>query len=201
MIPLSKPGPNSKSFQRTLQAITEELEIPKRGSSILFYTLYTNHLGYSHIADRKAHFMIGLNVFLVSLVVTRKHMGFLSHSHYLLWPNLMLVATGLGSVVLAVIATRPVVPKRPAPGDTRPVNWFFFGSFCHRPLTEYHENMQLLMMDEVALYKAMSRDLHLMGNSLAKKYHRLTRCYQFFYYGFLLTVAAYLATFGWHFWK
>ncbi len=199
MIPPFAPGPDAKSFQRTLRTITDELQAPAKSAGMLFYTYYSNHLDYSRIADRKAHFMIALNVFLLSLVITRKHLGFLSLSHYLLWPNMTLVVTSLGSVVLAIIVTRPVVPRRPAPGDTRPVNWFFFGSFCHRPLQEYHQNIRQLMQDEAALYRAMSRDLYFMGLSLAKKYRRLTRCYQFFYYGLLVTALGYVAAFGWHF--
>ncbi len=167
---------------------------------MLFRTYYSNHLELSRIADRKAHFMIGLNVFLVSLVITRKHMGILSGAHYLLWPNLILVVSSLSSVVLAIIATRPVLPKRPKAGDTRPINWFFFGSYCYRPLQEFHENIQLLMQDDDALFDALIKDLHLMGKSLAKKYRLLTRCYEFFYYGLLLTVLSYLAAFGWHYW-
>ena len=180
MFSLSSPKPISKSFKDTLQAVAEELNAERKGGGILFRTYYNNHLDLSRIADRKAHFMIGINVFLVSLVVTRKHMGVLSKAHYLLWPNFVLVGCCLTSIVIAVLATRPVVPKRPPAGDTRPVNWFFFGSFCHRPLEEFHENLQRLMADEDALYKAMTRDLYYMGNSLAKKYHLLTRCYQFF---------------------
>ncbi|MEO6760562.1 MAG: Pycsar system effector family protein [Saprospiraceae bacterium] len=193
------PPTAPKSFKRTLQAINEELHPQKRGSGMLFRTYYTNHLDLSRIADRKAHFMIGMNVFLVSLVITRKHMGVLSHSHYLLWPNLILLASSLGSIVLAIVATRPVIPKRPRTGDTGPVNWFFFGSYCHRPLQEFHDNIQQLMMDDDAMLSAMTRDLHLMGNSLAKKYRLLTRCYQFFYYGLFLAVVAYLVAFGWHY--
>jgi len=199
MFSLSSTKPAPKSFQSTLNAFAEELQTPRNGSGMLFRTYYTNHLDLSRIADRKAHFMIGLNVFLVSLVITRKHMGILSHSHYLLWPNLLLVASSLGSIVMAIISTRPVLPKRPKAGDTRPINLFFFGSYC--PLQEFHDGIQQLMMDDDALYHALISDLHMMGKSLAKKYKRLTLCYQFFYYGLLLTVISYLAAFGWHYWQ
>ncbi len=164
---------------------------------MLFRTYYGNHLDISRIADRKAHFMIALNVFIISLVVT---LGALSNSHYLLWPNLILIVSGLSSVVLAIIATRPVMPKPPRPGDTRPTNWFFFGSYCYRPMEEFHAGIRALMQDEEALYQAMSRDLYMMGNSLAKKYRLLTRCYEFFYYGLLLTAISYAVAFGCHFW-
>ncbi len=200
MFSLPNIHPKNKSFEQTLRDATEELQLPKKSANMLFRTYYTNQLDLVQIADRKAHFMIVLNVFLVSLVITRKHKGILSSTQYLLWPNLVLIASSLGSVILAIIVTRPVLPKRPEPGDTRPVNWFFFGSYCHRPLQEFHVNIHRLMQDEDALLKAMMRDLHLMGKSLAKKYRLLTRCYQFFYYGLLLTVLSYLIAFGWHYW-
>ncbi len=201
MLPFFTPDLNNSAFQQSLQACTDELQVPKRGASTLFRTCYVNQLELSSIADRKAHFMIALNVFLISLVVLNKSVGLMSPAEYLLWPNLVLVASSMVAIVLAIIATRPALPRRPVPGDNRPVNWFFFGSFCHRPLEEYHQNIRQLMLDEKSLYNAMSRDLHLMGKSLAKKYRLLTRCYQFFYYGLLLTVAGYSAAFAWHFWQ
>jgi len=67
MIPLFTPGPDAKSFQRTLRNITDELQAPTKSAGMLFYTYYMNHLDFSRIADRKAHFMIALNVFIVAL--------------------------------------------------------------------------------------------------------------------------------------
>lgn len=167
-----------------------------------FRTTYYTHLDLSRMADRKAHLMIGLNTFALSLVITKKHFGALAHYHYLLLPNLLLVAVCLTTIVLAIRITRPGMPPRQAVlKPEAEVNWVFFGEFCRYPLEVYHRNIWQLMNNEPALYAALSTDLHHLGRVLARKYRLLSRCYRFFFFGLLGVTAAYVAAAGWHFWR
>lgn len=170
-----------------------------RGAGTMFRTVYTNHLDLSRLADRKAHFMIVLNMIVMSVVITRKHHGLLANSHKLLVPNLVLVAVCLTTIILASLATRPSVGKRtPAGAPKEQVNWFFYGDYNGHTFDIFHKNLLRLATNQTALYEAMTRDLHLMGCSLARKYRLLSFCYQWFYYGLLATVVTYAGALIWH---
>lgn len=174
---------------------------PTAKAGTYFRTTYFTHLDLSRMADHKAHLMIGLNTFALSLLVTKKHMGILANHHRLLVPNLILAAVCLTTIVMAIRITRPgMPPKNRAPKPENEANWVFFGDFTRYPLDVFHENIWKLMADEPRLYDALSSDLHHLGGVLARKYRQLKICYQFFFYGLLAVIVAYTVAFaGVHF--
>ena len=195
MLLKAKKNRDFVAWKRAARLVEVAAQNADRGAGTMFRTVYTNHLDLSRLADHKAHFMIVLNMIVLSVVITRKHYGLLAHSHKLLIPNLILVAVCLTTIILASLATRPGVSKpTPAGAPHEQVNWFFYGDYSSHSFEIFHENLLRLANDRTALYEAMTRDLHLMGRALARKYHLLSFCYQWFYYGLLTTIAAYALT-------
>ena len=162
-------------------------KLPKR-SGTYFRVAYYTQLNLSRQADHKAHLMLGLNTLVLSLVVSKRHTGMLGKVDNLWWPNLLLVVVCLTVAVLAVIASRPALPRRKA--KLTP-NWLFFGSFAEFSFAEFKENLDYLGEHEAALQEALSRDLYLMGKVLAKKYRYLSYCYWVFGVGLLAVAVTY----------
>lgn len=169
---------------------------PSRSSSTMFATNYATNLGLSQMADHKAHLLIGLNLFLLSFVIAKKHMEGLVVLDIYLIPNLLLIISCIVTIVLALLVARPVLSAKNKPGE--PVNWFFFGSFRHYSVEEFHYAVFDLQHDKQALYEAMSRDLYWMGKSLARKYRLLTTAYKVFLYCQMTTAISYFICFAWN---
>ncbi|MBK8555833.1 MAG: hypothetical protein IPL65_08700 [Lewinellaceae bacterium] len=131
-----------------------------RGSDTMFRVAFDTHLNLSRMADRKAHLMLGINAFLLSFVVTKKKMGILSHQEGLLIPDIMLVVFTMSCIVLAILATRPNLPKKlPNPKDPG-FNWLFFGHFAYSELPDFLENIYRISSDDLVLQEAMTNDLY-----------------------------------------
>lgn len=167
-----------------------------RSSCTMFYVNYSSNLSLSEMADRKAHLLIGLNLLILSFFIARKHMGILPELQGYFVPNLLLIVSCVVCSVLALLVARPILPRRNKSGE--PVNWFFFGSFRHHSLEEFHQAIFSLQQDKDAIYEAMSRDLYWMGLSLARKYRLLSHAYLVFLCCQMVTVVAYLIVFAWH---
>lgn len=169
-----------------------------KGSSTLFRVMYDSHLNFSRMADHKAHLMIGINVFVLSLVIAKKKMGMLAYRHELLIPNILLVATSLACVVLALLAVRPRVGmwRKNKPVEDEQINPMFFGSYSHLSPDDFHGTMMNIMQKPKEIRAVMVRDLHGLGNSLARKYRLLSWCYQVFYIGLPAVVLSYLVAEG-----
>jgi hypothetical protein len=167
-----------------------------RSAWTMYYVNYATNLSLSKMADHKAHILIGLNLFLLSLFITKKHMGVLSKMHHYMIPNLFLAASCVVCIVLALMVARPVLPAKNK--DNEPVNWFFFGSFKFYSAEEFHHAIFSLQRDQHAVHEAMSRDLYWMGLSLARKYRLLSIAYRVFIYCQLTTATVYFIFFAWH---
>ena len=168
--------------------------LPK-GSGTYFRVTYETHINLSKQADHKAHLMLGLNTFVLSLVVARHHKGVLMQVDMFFYPNLLLVAFSLAVVVLAVLASRPMLPRRP---EKQTPNWLFFGSFAAFPYRNFEENLSRLMHDEGALQEALTQDIMLLGKALARKYRYLALCYLVFGFGVLTVTLMYLLAWAVH---
>jgi hypothetical protein len=190
----SKKKPTLQDFQQQVDTIARqstESEHVKGAGGLLFRVAYNTHLSLTEMADRKAHLMIVVNIFLLTLLITKKHEGLILKYHSLLIPNIFLALMSLTTIIIATLVTRPRLAQ-PAP-DRPPeaVNWIFFGDFCHYPLDTFHKNIWDLIHNDRRLYATLSRDLYWMGVALSRKFRLLHVCYTIFYYGLLITAAAY----------
>ncbi len=64
------------------------------------------------------------------------------------------------------------------------------------PKDDYVEGLEELMQDSRRLYDNMARDLHGLGNVLAKKYKLLRISYSVFMVGLVLSVLCFISVFA-----
>jgi predicted metal-dependent HD superfamily phosphohydrolase len=177
-----------------LRAKLEKASKPDRGIETMFRTTSENHVTLSGMADTKANIMISINTIILSIIVSvlfRK----LGEFPHLLVPTLMLVATCLTTIVLAILATRPNVTKGKFSFkdiEDKKANLLFFGNFHNMELKEYEWGMREMMKDYDYLYGSMIKDIYFLGKVLARKYKWLRLSYTIFMFGFVSSILIFL---------
>jgi predicted metal-dependent HD superfamily phosphohydrolase len=177
-----------------LRAKLEKASRPDRGIETMFRTTSENHVTLSGMADTKANIMISINTIILSIIVSvlfRK----LGEFPHLLIPTLMLVATCLVTIVMAILATRPNVTKGKFSFkdiEDKKANLLFFGNFHNMELKEYEWGMREMMKDYDYLYGSMIKDIYFLGKVLARKYKWLRLSYTIFMFGFVSSILIFL---------
>jgi hypothetical protein len=173
-----------------------EKKAPVRGVQTFFRSNYRNHINLSAIADNKANIMIGINAILISVLIT-----FLSYRNIgennpqILLPIVMFLATGLSSLIFAVLSVRPKITMlnhSEMPIEQIKKNITFFGNFVTLDLEQYEAAMDEVFTDSALLYGNMVRDLYFLGKVLEKKYRYLSISYTIFMIGFVVTVVSFV---------
>ena len=162
----------------------------KRGVSDMFRTSYRSHIELSAIADNKSNIMISINGIIISIILATISPK-LDSNPWLLWPTVAILLTCLTSLVYSIRAARPRVSNEDYDlEDVRAnrANILFFGNFYTMDRSEYVEGLEELMMDSERLYDSMARDLHGLGQVLARKYELLKMAYDVFMYGAIVSV-------------
>ncbi|MCG8326850.1 MAG: DUF5706 domain-containing protein [Chitinophagales bacterium] len=186
----------NKAIQATDKYTELEKKVPVRGVQTYFRTNYRNHINLSSIADNKANIMIGINAILISVLIT-----FLSYRNIgennpgVLFPIIIFMATGLASLIFAVLSVRPKITmlnNEDTPLSQVKQNITFFGNFVHLSPETYEEAMNEVFSNTNLLYGNMVRDLYYLGKVLEKKYRYLTISYNIFMVGFIATVISFL---------
>ena len=164
----------------------EEYEFPKEVHNLLVSSLAA-HVQLSAMADSKASILMGATFLVFTLTIGQLST---SQSMVLNAPVMILGAFSFAATVLSVLA---VTPKIKVPRGANP-NWLFFGVFTSMPQEDYIDHMIGVLRNEESTYRAMVRDLYQNCMVLQrKKYYYLTRAYQFFLVGIVLTLVAFMA--------
>lgn len=162
----------------------------KRGISDMFRTSYRTHVELSAIADNKSNIMISINGIIISIILATISPK-LDANPWLLWPTVAILLTCLTSLVYSIRAARPRVSNEDYTLDdvrANRANILFFGNFYTMDRSEYVEGIEELMADSERLYDTMARDLHGLGQVLARKYQLLKVAYDVFMYGAIFSV-------------
>ncbi len=168
-----------------------------RGVETMYRTTYRTHTNLSAMADSKANLMLSVNAIVISILVSNL-IPRLSENKQLIWPTIALLATCLGSMIYATLATRPKVTEGRVTREDikkRQANLLFFGNFYNMKLEEFQWGVNEMLKDSDFLYSSMSRDLYFLGIVLAKKYTYLSICYNIFMYGLIVSVLAFAVAF------
>ena len=166
---------------------------PERGVETMFRTTSVNHVTLSGMADTKANIMISINTIILSIIVGvlfRK----IEEVPQLLIPTLMLVATCLVTIVLAILSTRPNITRGKFTREdikNKQSNLLFFGNFHNMGLADYEWGMKEMLKDYDFLYGSMIRDIYFLGKVLARKYRFLRLAYTVFMFGFVASIIAF----------
>ncbi len=169
----------------------------KRGVSDMFRTSYRNHVELSAIADTKSNIMITVNGIIISIIIA-EIADEITATPWLLMPMGAILLTCLISLVYSIRAARPrVSSENYTLEDVRKnrANILFFGNFYTMERNEFVEGIEELMSDSERLYDSMARDLHSLGQVLARKYELLKVAYDVFMYGAIVSVVCFLVVY------
>jgi predicted metal-dependent HD superfamily phosphohydrolase len=170
-----------------------------RGVETLFRVTINNHTRLSDIADSKANILLSVNGIIISVALSVLIPKLDSPGNaYLTWPTFVLLFFSVCCIVVAILATRPKVDNSDFSQDAideRKVNLLFFGNFYKIPYPIYEEEINKMIIDEPYLYNSLTRDLHLLGIVLEKKYRLLRITYNIFMVGILISVFTFIYAF------
>ncbi len=179
------------------QDIKAQAKNTERGVQTMFRTTSTNHLELSSLADGKANIMISVNAIIISVVLTILLVRLPYYPNYIL-PTIVLMATCLGAMIFAILATRPSINSGVFNEEdirAKKTNLLFFGNFHQMKLEEYEWGMSELLKDREYLYNSMVKDIYFLGVVLAKKYKLLRLSYTIFMFGLILSVIAFVVAY------
>jgi len=169
--------------------------MPERGIETVFRLTSRNHIRLSAIADNKANTLISINAIIISIVLSIL-IDKLELSTHLIVPTVVMLATCVITIILAILSTKPKVTHGGITRDdikNRRGNLLFFGNFYDMSLEDYEWGMNELMNDRDFLYHNLIQDVYYLGLVLEKKYRYLRWAYTIFMFGLILSVVAFLA--------
>lgn len=169
-----------------------------RGIETMFRVTLRNHNNLSVIADNKANIMLSINSIMLSIVISSLASK-LDTNTQLIVPTILLTATCLFSIIIAVLATRPKISDAPYSDEAflnKKFNMLFFGNFFRLPLDKFEWGINTLMNNEDLLYSSLSKDLYFLGLVLARKYRLLWWCYNVFTVGMIITALSFIYVFA-----
>lgn len=180
--------------------ITEELDEkgkrkarPDRGIETMFRITSGNHQRLSDMADSKAHIMISVNSIIISVLLSVLLKNLEQFPQYTI-PAMTLLAVSLVTIVFAILATRPNIPRgtfTQTDINEKKVNLLFFGNFFKMSMDDYTSGMLQMMDDRDFLYRSLIKDVYSQGVVLGSKYQRLRISYNVFMYGLIISVIAF----------
>lgn len=145
-----------------------------------------HHVQLSVQADTKANMMLTVAALVITISAS-----YLTEP-LLQWAALVMIMFCMVSVLCAVLAVMPRVPRRPKLSVGSPgFNILFFGNFVDLSYDEYMAEMERICNDPDKVFEAMAKEVYGLGVFLAKtKYRYLRWSYQSFLAGMFSTVAA-----------
>jgi len=183
-------GPGSQGKKKKKEKNTR----PDRGIETMFRVTSTNNQRLSDMADNKANILLTVNSIILSVIIAllvRK----LNDNEHLAIPTFVLLAVSLSTIVVAILATRPKIPKgtfTQEDVDNKDVNLLFFGNFYKMGLREYADGMRKVMEDRDFLYGTLTKDVYSQGVVLGRKYRLLRLAYNIFMFGMIAAVLTFV---------
>jgi len=194
----TKSGDTNKKVDNIFQLKSKRTKTPDRGIETMFRLTSKNHFTLSSIADNKASTLISISALIISIIISvlvRR----LQEDPQLIFPTVIILITLMGTIIFAVLSTRPKVTSFTISREDitqRKGNLLFFGNFINMPVEDYEWGMKELMEDGEYLYNNLIRDIYYLGVVLGKKYRYLRIAYNFFMYGLIISVVAYIIAFA-----
>ncbi len=162
-------------------------QVPDRGIETMFRVTYRTHINLSSIADNKANILLSINAIIISIVFG-SILKDADNPNYVLWPGFLMLGVSLGTMIFAILSTRPKVNSLSFTREDisqKKTNLLFFGNFHNMNLGDYQWGINEMMKDSEYLYGTMSKDIYFLGVVLAKKFRLLRYSYNIFMYGMI----------------
>ncbi len=185
---------------KALEKLQKKLEKKKgysRGVESMFRLTARNQINLSSIADNKSNILISVNTIIISILLSVLVSRFSEYPNIIL-PTLVFLLFSLITIIFAILSTRPNISSGTFTKEDirdRNVNLLFFGNFYNMSLDDYEWGLEEMMKDDDYLYATMIKDQYFLGKVLAKKYKLLRIAYNFFMFGLIISVAAYVLAF------
>jgi hypothetical protein len=157
-------------------------------------TALRNHIDLSAIADNKANIMLSVNAIIITVALPMLVARF-DTNPTLIIPTIILAIVSVISMIFATLSTRPIDMSGTTTMEminNKKSNLFFFGNYYKMDFSSYEKGMQQVVADNEILDNSITRDLFFLGKSLGKKYVYLRWCYNFFMYGIVSTIIAFV---------
>ncbi|SEO96253.1 hypothetical protein SAMN05192574_11770 [Mucilaginibacter gossypiicola] len=148
----------------------------------------------SDMADNKAQILITVNSIIISAIISlvlRK----LKDNSFLILPSYLLLTVSLATMILAILSTRPSIPKgRFSTKDLadKKANLLFFGNFYRMKLDDFAAGMKNVLHDKEYLYDSLIKDIHTQGVVLGRKYRLLRAAYNVFMFGLIIAIITFI---------
>jgi Family of unknown function (DUF5706)/HD domain len=191
------PAAETADTQQNEPAARDKPGSGGRGIETMFRITSGNNQRLSDMADNKAQILITVNSIILSAIISlllRK----LEDTPFLTYPTFALLTASVLTIVIAIIATRPSIPKgifTRQDLDEKKVNLLFFGNFYRMNLEEYATGMRMMMKDNDFLYGTLIKDVYSQGVVLGRKYRLLRVSYNIFMFGLIISVLWFAAVF------
>jgi HD superfamily phosphodiesterase len=186
-------GKKEDPSPENLREIKQRNSLLNKGIQTMLRLTSDNHLELSGMADGKANILISVNAIIISVILSvliRR----LEIDTYLTIPTIVFLLFSLGTIVIAILATRPKINEgRFSKEDilNKKTNLLFFGNFHKATLKEYEWGMREMMKDEDYLYGALIKDIYYLGVVLGRKYKLIRWAYFVFMIGIIISVLAF----------
>lgn len=152
-----------------------------------------NHMRLSDMADGKANILISVNAIIISVILSVL-LRRLAVDTYLTIPTIIFLASSVGTIVVAILATRPKINEGTFSEldiINKKTNLLFFGNFYKTSQEEYEKAMSKMMVDPEYLYSSLVKDIYHLGVVLARKYKLIRLAYYIFMFGIIASVVAF----------
>ena len=189
-----------KKLNKEIDSLQSKLEKKKgysRGVESMFRLTARNQINLSAIADNKSNILITVNTLILTIVLTVLVSRFEEYPNLIL-PSLIFMTTSLTTIILAILSTRPHISSGKFTEHDikqKSVNLLFFGNFYNMELDEYDWALREMMKEDDYLYSTMIKDQYALGKVLAKKYKLIRASFNFFMFGLIITVIAFVLSF------
>lgn len=171
-----------------------KINTPGNEINYLLQQTRVHHMQLSSMADLKANMLLTM----ASIVVTLAAPQAMKAGSQL--PLLVLIGFSLATILLAAYAVMPKLPftgHNPAVPDVGSphFNLLFFGDFTGLTYAQFEAEMEKVMNDPSAVYRAQVREIYTLGVFLAeKKYRYLKLAYTTFILGLFASFITLLIT-------
>jgi len=164
----------------------KQKEIFSKNTIGIMRTKLRNNIELTSIADNKANVLLSLNALMLTFIVpfALPYMELVTMYHLEI-PLLILVATCLATVYLAVLVLRPgkFSGQRITIEEQSQISPFFFGNFERMTKDEYIEYSNDTLRNDHLVHKFLSNDFYHIGARLSQKMRLIRRAFNIFIIG------------------
>jgi hypothetical protein len=197
---LSEEKKDKKDKKEKNKSNTDEhVLLSNKETEDLFKIAFRNYNHLVSVADSKASLLINVNSIIISVMIAFV-LGKIDKLFFVIWPTIILIAVCLGTILLAILASRPQSNSFLENRSLLSYQRFFFGSFDlvdpefnRVEWDEYYKHlMELFSYQRDRVYMEIFKESFNVRKVLARKFNYLSKAYWVFLFGLLTSVIAFV---------